>query len=60
VALLPLVDTFMVEEVFITTFQTLSGRGDALYPAGKVVANVYPIGATEERTEEYIAQEVSR
>ena len=50
----------MVEEVFITTFQTLSGRGDALYPAGKVVANVYPIGATEERTEEYIAQEVSR
>ena len=60
VALLPLVDTFTVQEVFITTFQTLSGRGDALYPAEKVVANVYPIGATEERTEEYIAQEVAR
>ena len=60
VALLPLVDHFTVQEVFVTTFQTLSGRGDACYPAEKVVANVYPIGATEERTEEYIAQEVSR
>uniref|UniRef100_A0A7S2CMP9 Semialdehyde dehydrogenase NAD-binding domain-containing protein n=1 Tax=Octactis speculum TaxID=3111310 RepID=A0A7S2CMP9_9STRA len=60
VALLPLVDSFTVEQVFITTFQTLSGRGDALYPAEKVVGNVYPIGATEERTEEYISREVSR
>ena len=60
VALLPLVDHFTVQEVFITTFQTLSGRGDALYPADRVVGNVYPIGATEERTEEYIAAEVSR
>ena len=60
VALLPLVDHFTVQEVFVTTFQTLSGRGDACYPPEKVVANVYPIGATEERTEEYIAQEVSR
>jgi aspartate-semialdehyde dehydrogenase len=60
VALLPLVDAFTVSEVFITTFQTLSGRGDALSPPDKVVKNVYPIGATEEKTELYIAQEVSR
>lgn len=60
VALLPLVDHFTVQEVFVTTFQTLSGRGDACYPPDKVVKNVYPIGATEERTELYIAQEVSR
>ena len=60
VALRPLVDMFDVQEVFITTFQTLSGRGDALYPPEKVVANVFPIGATEEKTEQYIAQEVAR
>jgi aspartate-semialdehyde dehydrogenase len=60
VVLLPLVDHFTVQEVFVTTFQTLSGRGDACYPPDKVVANVYPIGATEERTELYIAQEVNR
>lgn len=59
-ALLPLVDMFTVKEVSITTFQTLSGRGDALYPAEKVVGNVYPIGATEEKTELYIANEVAR
>jgi len=59
-ALLPLVDMFTVKEISITTFQTLSGRGDALYPAEKVVGNVYPIGATEEKTEIYIANEVAR
>jgi hypothetical protein len=35
-----------VEEVAVTTFQSLSGRGDAKYPRDVVMGNVYPLHGT--------------
>lgn len=45
-------------EVSVTTFQSLSGRGDAKYAADLVVGNVYPLHGTSEPTEELIAEEL--
>lgn len=45
-------------EVSVTTFQSLSGRGDAKYPAPLVVGNVYPLRNTSEPTEALIAEEL--
>ena len=42
-----------VRDVAITTFQSLSGRGDAKYPRELVMGNVYPLKGTVERTGEY-------
>lgn len=49
-----------LEGVAVTTFQSLSGRGDAKYPVDLVSGNVYPLYGSEERTEEYIAREVHK
>ena len=47
-----------LEQVSVTTFQSLSGRGDAKYPAEKVVNNVYPLHGTAEATEALIKEEL--
>ena len=49
-----------IEEVAVTTFQSLSGRGDAKYPRDAVLGNVYPLRGTVERTGEYQRRELRR
>lgn len=49
-----------LDEVCLTTFQSLTGRGDALYDSSLVVGNVLPLGGTEEDTNKKIREEVSR
>jgi aspartate-semialdehyde dehydrogenase len=49
-----------LKQVSITTFQSLTGRGDALYPRDQVVGNILPLGNTEEDTNNKIRDEVSR
>ena len=41
-----------------TTFQSLSGQGDRLYPQDWAVGNVFPIGPNVEKTQSYIADEL--
>ena len=48
-----------MENVSVTTFQSLSGRGDSKYPADLVVGNVYPLRSTSEPTEELIGEELA-
>jgi aspartate-semialdehyde dehydrogenase len=50
---------FGLTDVSVCTLQSLSGRGDALYPPELVQGNVYPIWGTKENTETYIANEIS-
>jgi aspartate-semialdehyde dehydrogenase len=45
--------------VSVTTFQSLSGRGDSKYPAELVVGNVYPLRSTTEPTESLIGEELA-
>ena len=45
--------------VSVTTFQSLSGRGDSKYPSELVVGNVYPLRSTTEPTEELICEELA-
>jgi len=49
-----------LDEICLTTFQSLSGRGDALYDSSLVVGNVLPLGGTEEDTNRKIRDEVER
>lgn len=52
---------FDVSAVNMTTFQALSGRGDAKYtPADLVVGNVYPLAGTVERTDDFQRAELKR
>ena len=60
VALKALDAAFGVEDVSVTTFQSLSGRGDAKYPRDVVMGNVYPLHGTVERTGEYQHGELKR
>mmetsp|Transcript_2995 Transcript_2995/g.9077 ORF Transcript_2995/g.9077 Transcript_2995/m.9077 type:complete len:458 (+) Transcript_2995:56-1429(+) len=54
-------ETFGVEEVAMTTFQALSGRGDAKYsPPERVVGNVFPLSGSVENTDAYQRQELLR
>lgn len=46
--------------VSVTTFQALSGRGDAKYDRDLVVGNVYPLSGTVEKTDEYQRKELMR
>ena len=48
-----------MENVSVTTFQSLSGRGDSKYPAELVVGNVFPLRSTTEPTEELIGEELA-
>lgn len=58
-ALQALHSAFGLTDVSVCTLQSLSGRGDALYPPELVQGNVYPIWGTKENTETYIANEIS-
>lgn len=48
-----------MDNVSVTTFQSLSGRGDSKYPAELVVGNVFPLRSTAEPTEELIGEELA-
>jgi len=50
---------FGLVDVSVCTLQSLSGRGDALYPPELVQGNVYPIWGTKENTETFIANEIA-
>lgn len=56
----PIVESYGLKEVSITTYQSLSGRGDAKYPKELVIGNIYPLHDASERSEEYIANEVKK
>merc|ERR1719335_336275 len=60
VALKAIDDAFGVEGVAVTTFQALSGRGDAKYEPSLVKSNVYPLTGTEEKTDDYQRSELMR
>lgn len=47
-----------IQEVSITTFQSLSGQGDRLYPQPWAIGNVFPIGSDVEATQHCITEEV--
>jgi aspartate-semialdehyde dehydrogenase len=49
---------FGLREVVVTTYQALSGRGDAKYDRNLVLHNIYPLHGSVERTEELIGKEV--
>ena len=51
-------DAFGLCKASVCTFQSLSGRGDAMYPAELVQGNIYPVWNTKERTEVYIGNEI--
>lgn len=51
-------DAFGLRKVSVCTFQSLSGRGDAMYPAELVQGNIYPVWNTKEKTEVYIGNEI--
>ena len=57
-ALKALDDAFGLAKVSVCTFQSLSGRGDAMYPPELVQGNIYPVWNTKERTEVYIGNEI--
>jgi aspartate-semialdehyde dehydrogenase len=58
--LAPILDRYGLREVVVSTYQSLSGRGDARYAPELVVGNVYPLFRSEEQTENYIRREVDR
>lgn len=58
--LTPILQRYGLASVSVTTYQSLSGRGDALYDAGLVVNNVYSLHGSEEKTEIYIRGEVKK
>jgi aspartate-semialdehyde dehydrogenase len=60
IVLTPLRQRYGLKSVAVTTYQSLSGRGDALYDASFVVNNVYSLHGSEERTEQYIRGEVKK
>lgn len=58
--LAPLADRFGLREVVVTTYQSLSGRGDRKYDLDLVLGNIYPLHNSPENTEEYIRKEVKK
>ena len=59
IALKAISDAYGVTEASVCTFQSLSGRGDAMYPRDLVQGNVYPVWGTKEHTEQWIHNEVA-
>jgi len=59
-AIAPLHEAYGINELCVTTYQALSGRGDLKYDRELVSNNIYPIGKTEENTEKYIEREVKK
>jgi aspartate-semialdehyde dehydrogenase len=60
VVLAPLASRYGLREVVVTTYQSLSGRGDAKYELDLVLGNIYPLHNSSENTEEYIWKEVKK
>eukprot|EP00759_Apiculatamorpha_spiralis_P030744 PhF_6_TR32360/c0_g1_i1/m.47990/K00133/asd; aspartate-semialdehyde dehydrogenase len=60
VSIAPIHKAFTIRELTVTTFQSISGRGDLKYPKHLVHGNVYPIGRTEEKTEKFITAEIKK
>lgn len=58
IALKAISDAYGIDKCSVCTFQSLSGRGDAMYPAELVQGNVYPLWGTKEKTEVYIGNEI--
>jgi aspartate-semialdehyde dehydrogenase len=58
--LTPLIQRYGITEVAVTTYQSLSGRGDAMYALETVANNVYPLHGSEEKTEHYIRGEIKK
>lgn len=56
----PLASKYGLQQVVVTTYQSLSGRGDAKYERDLVVGNVYPLHASDENTEVCIRQEIKK
>jgi aspartate-semialdehyde dehydrogenase len=56
----PIRRRYGVEAVSITTYQSLSGRGDAKYARDLVIGNVLPLHGSGENTETYIGKEVKK
>eukprot|EP01064_Diplonema_japonicum_P009355 TRINITY_DN16821_c0_g1_i1.p1 TRINITY_DN16821_c0_g1~~TRINITY_DN16821_c0_g1_i1.p1 ORF type:complete len:373 (+),score=45.13 TRINITY_DN16821_c0_g1_i1:66-1184(+) len=56
----PILEKYGIEECSLTTYQSITGRGDLKYDTHLVNGNVYPIGRTDENTEEYIKMEVRK
>jgi len=59
-ALAPLHSHYGLREVVITTYQSLSGRGDAKYPTDQVIGNILPLHGSSELTETLIWKEVKK
>ena len=59
-ALAPLEERYGLREVVVTTYQSLSGRGDAKYARDLVLGNIYPLHGSSEATEENIWREVKK
>jgi aspartate-semialdehyde dehydrogenase len=57
--LAPLCMRYGVRELVVTTYQSISGRGDAKYARELVMGNILPLHKSLERTEEYIRREVA-
>jgi len=60
VALKAIDEEYGLVGVAVTTFQALSGRGDAKYEPSLVSSNVYPLTGTEENTDAYQKSELMR
>jgi aspartate-semialdehyde dehydrogenase len=58
--LAPLEARYGLREVAVTTYQSLSGRGDAKYAQELVLGNVYPLHASPEDSERIIWAEVKK
>jgi aspartate-semialdehyde dehydrogenase len=58
--LAPLRERFGLRHVSVTTYQSLSGRGDAKYPRDVVHGSVLPLHGSDENTESYIKAEVKK
>jgi aspartate-semialdehyde dehydrogenase len=58
--LAPLQARYGLREVVVTTYQSLSGRGDAKYAPDLVLSNIYPLHDSAEGTEGYVRNEVKK
>jgi len=58
--LAPIASRYGLDAVVVTTYQSISGRGDARYAADLVIGNVYPLFGSEEQTEGNIRRELDR
>ena len=58
--LAPLHEKYGLREVVVTTYQSISGRGDSKYDLELVIDNVYPLHSSGEATEDFILREIKK